>query len=128
MMSVADAGATPSLIIDAALCCAGIVPYINASIILQLLSQTYPELKKLQREEGNAGKEKYEMYQKYCELPLCSVALSIPLPRPPSNPHTHTHTHTRGTAIDGQSVMRMRGDEGGWGVGGHGSCLFWRWV
>ena len=34
-------------------CCpAGIVPYINASIILQLLSSVFPSLKKLQREEG----------------------------------------------------------------------------
>jgi protein transport protein SEC61 subunit alpha len=32
--------------------CAGIVPYINASIILQLLTTTFPSLKKLQREEG----------------------------------------------------------------------------
>lgn len=31
---------------------AGIVPYINASIVLQLLSTTFPSLKKLQREEG----------------------------------------------------------------------------
>ena len=31
---------------------AGIVPYINASIILQLLATTFPSLKKLQREEG----------------------------------------------------------------------------
>lgn len=32
--------------------CAGIVPTINASIVLQLLSTTFPSLKKLQREEG----------------------------------------------------------------------------
>jgi len=31
---------------------AGIVPLINASIVLQLLSTTFPSLKKLQREEG----------------------------------------------------------------------------
>ena len=30
----------------------GIVPTINASIVLQLLSTTFPSLKKLQREEG----------------------------------------------------------------------------
>jgi len=51
----------------------GIVPYINASIILQLLSTTYPELKKLQREEGKAGKDKYEMYQKYLALAFAVV-------------------------------------------------------
>jgi len=31
---------------------AGIVPYINASIILQLLSTAFPGLKKMQREGG----------------------------------------------------------------------------
>lgn len=31
---------------------AGIVPYINASIVLQLLSTAFPYLKTLQREEG----------------------------------------------------------------------------
>ena len=30
----------------------GIVPYINASIVLQLLSTAFPALKTLQREEG----------------------------------------------------------------------------
>ena len=33
-------------------CHAGIVPYINASIVLQLLATAFPSLKKLQREEG----------------------------------------------------------------------------
>jgi len=31
---------------------AGIVPYINASIVLQLLSSAFPSLKKMQREDG----------------------------------------------------------------------------
>jgi len=54
----------------------GIVPYINASIILQLLTTTYPSLKKLQREEGKAGKDKYEAYQKYIALGF-AIAQSI---------------------------------------------------
>eukprot|EP00873_Tetraselmis_striata_P046423 jgi/Tetstr1/466687/TSEL_001002.t1 len=54
----------------------GIVPYINASIILQLLATTYPSLKKLQREEGKAGKDKYEQYQKYLAL-VFALAQSI---------------------------------------------------
>jgi SecY len=37
---------------------AGIVPYINASIILQLLGTALPSLKKLQREEGPQVLEK----------------------------------------------------------------------
>ena len=38
--------------IKSLLLCTGIVPQINASIVLQLLSTTFPNLKKLQREEG----------------------------------------------------------------------------
>lgn len=34
----------------------GIVPYINASIIIQILSKTIPDLRRLQEEEGEAGR------------------------------------------------------------------------
>ena len=36
----------------------GILPYINASIIIQLLTNVFPELKKLQKEEGEIGRQK----------------------------------------------------------------------
>jgi len=42
----------------------GIIPYINASIVLQLLSAAFPSLKKLQREEGAQGRAKFQYYQK----------------------------------------------------------------
>lgn len=42
-------------------CCdAGIVPYINASIILQLLATVFPSLKKLQREEGTLVRKHHQ--------------------------------------------------------------------
>ena len=44
----------------------GIVPYINSSIIFQLLGSVFPELKKLQKEEGEAGRRKFQQYQR-CE-------------------------------------------------------------
>ena len=37
----------------------GIVPYINSSIIFQLLGSVFPELKKLQKEEGEADEESF---------------------------------------------------------------------
>ncbi|BDA41534.1 Preprotein translocase subunit SECY, chloroplastic [Coccomyxa sp. Obi] len=46
----------------------GIVPYINASIILQLLATTFPSLKKLQREEGPQGRARFQLYQKLLAL------------------------------------------------------------
>lgn len=42
----------------------GIVPYINSSIIFQLLGSVFPELKKLQKEEGEAGRRKFQQYQR----------------------------------------------------------------
>ncbi|KAG2501670.1 hypothetical protein HYH03_000173 [Edaphochlamys debaryana] len=42
----------------------GIIPYINSSIVLQLFSAAFPGLKKLQRDEGAAGRAKFQYYQK----------------------------------------------------------------
>ena len=43
----------------------GIVPYINASIILQLITPIIPELGRLQKEEGASGRQKLNRYIKY---------------------------------------------------------------
>lgn len=43
----------------------GIMPYISASIILQLLTVVSPELKRLQKEEGAAGRKKITQYTRY---------------------------------------------------------------
>ncbi len=43
----------------------GIMPYISSSIILQLLTVVSPELKKLQSEEGEAGRKKITQYTRY---------------------------------------------------------------
>ncbi|MGL1861890.1 MAG: preprotein translocase subunit SecY [Pseudodesulfovibrio sp.] len=43
----------------------GIMPYISASIILQLLTVVSPELKRLQKEEGDAGRKKITQYTRY---------------------------------------------------------------
>ncbi len=46
----------------------GIVPYINASIMLQLLATAFPSLKRLQREEGPQGRARFLQYQKLAAL------------------------------------------------------------
>jgi len=43
----------------------GIMPYISSSIILQLLTVVSPELKRLQKEEGEAGRKKITQYTRY---------------------------------------------------------------
>ncbi|MBI3861282.1 MAG: preprotein translocase subunit SecY [Planctomycetia bacterium] len=50
----------------------GIMPYISASIILQLLGSVYPPLEKLQK-EGEAGRKKINEYTRYLTVALCFV-------------------------------------------------------
>jgi len=46
----------------------GILPYINSSIIIQLLTPIIPSLERLQKEEGELGRQKINRYTKYLTL------------------------------------------------------------
>lgn len=46
----------------------GIVPYINASLVIQLLTKIIPELEKLQKEEGETGRQKITQLTRYLAL------------------------------------------------------------
>jgi len=46
----------------------GIIPYINASILIDLLTAIIPTLEKLQSEEGEIGRRKLKSYKKYLTL------------------------------------------------------------
>ena len=48
----------------------GIMPYISASIILMLLGEVLPALRKL-KQEGAAGHKKIQEYTRYLTVPLC---------------------------------------------------------
>ena len=50
----------------------GIMPYISASIILQLLTAVIPTLERLAR-EGDSGRQKISQYTKYLTVGLCLV-------------------------------------------------------
>jgi preprotein translocase subunit SecY len=50
----------------------GIMPYITAGIIFQLLATVYPPLKKLQ-EEGATGRMQIQTYTRYTTVALCIV-------------------------------------------------------
>jgi len=50
----------------------GIMPYITASIILMLLGEVIPALKKL-RQEGQTGYKKIQEYTRYLTVPICIV-------------------------------------------------------
>ncbi len=46
----------------------GILPYINASIIMQLLTAALPSLERLQKDEGEAGRRKISQVTRYVAL------------------------------------------------------------
>jgi len=43
----------------------GILPYINSSIVIQLLTPVIPSLEKLQKEEGELGRQQISKYTRY---------------------------------------------------------------
>src|ERR1700678_3429634 len=49
----------------------GIIPYISASIMLQLMTAVVPSLSKLAREEG--GRQKITQYTRYATILICLV-------------------------------------------------------
>jgi len=48
----------------------GLGPYITATIILQLLTMIFPALEKLYKEEGEAGRQKFNQYARLAAIPL----------------------------------------------------------
>ncbi|XP_073158577.1 preprotein translocase subunit SECY, chloroplastic [Henckelia pumila] len=51
----------------------GIVPFINAQIVFQLLTQIYPKLQELQKREGEAGRKKVLQYTRYASVGFAIV-------------------------------------------------------
>ena len=66
----------------------GIIPFINASIIMQLLTAAIPALEDLQKNEGEAGRRKISQITRYVALGwavIQSTGLTIGLLRPYAN-------------------------------------------
>jgi len=62
----------------------GIMPYISASIILQLLTAVVPQLERLAR-EGDTGRDKISQYTRYLTVILCVIqgyAMAVTLQNP----------------------------------------------
>ncbi|XP_071909058.1 preprotein translocase subunit SECY, chloroplastic isoform X2 [Coffea arabica] len=55
------------------ICSLGIVPFINAQIVFQLLTQIYPKLQELQKREGEAGRKKIQQYTRYASVGFAIV-------------------------------------------------------
>lgn len=50
----------------------GLGPYITATIILQLLTMIFPALEKMYKEEGEAGRQKFNQYGRLLAIPLAA--------------------------------------------------------
>ncbi|PJE57902.1 MAG: preprotein translocase subunit SecY [Candidatus Portnoybacteria bacterium CG10_big_fil_rev_8_21_14_0_10_36_7] len=48
----------------------GLSPYITATIIMQLLTMIFPKLEALYKEEGEAGRQKFNQYSRLLTVPL----------------------------------------------------------
>lgn len=51
----------------------GVGPYITASIIMQLLTMIIPRLNQLYKEEGEAGRQKFNMWTRWLTVPLAGL-------------------------------------------------------
>jgi len=51
----------------------GVGPYITASIIMQLLTMIVPRLEQLYKEEGEAGRQKFNMWTRWLTVPLAAM-------------------------------------------------------
>jgi preprotein translocase subunit SecY len=63
----------------------GILPYINSSIIIQLLTSVFPSLERLQKEEGELGRQKISRYTRYLTFGwalILSAAIAFVLVKP----------------------------------------------
>jgi len=66
----------------------GVMPYISASIIFQLLTVVYPSLNQLQK-EGDSGQKKLNQYTRYATAALCLVqgyGIAVGLESMPNSP------------------------------------------
>ncbi len=51
----------------------GVGPYITASIIMQLLTMIFPQIKEMYQESGEAGRQKFNQYTRYATVPLAML-------------------------------------------------------
>jgi preprotein translocase subunit SecY len=63
---------TGGALLKGAVCSLGIMPYISASIIFQLMTAVLPGLSRLQQ-EGDVGRQKLTQYTRYLTVAICLV-------------------------------------------------------
>ena len=67
----------------------GVMPYISASIIMQLLQVVSPDLKRMAKEEGQAGRKKVTQYTRYGTV-LIAIVQGLALAKVVMGMHTNS--------------------------------------
>ena len=78
---------TGGALLNGALFALGIMPYISASIIMQLMGAVVPQLARLQQ-EGEPGRQKISQYTRYLTILICLIQgglLSVALKNSPGS-------------------------------------------
>lgn len=76
---------TGGALLNGALFALGIMPYISASIIMQLVGAVFPAIARLQQ-EGDVGRQKINQYTRYLTLVICMVQALLLLVALSTNP------------------------------------------
>jgi preprotein translocase subunit SecY len=76
---------TGGALLNGAVFALGIMPYISASIIMQLVGAVFPAIARLQQ-EGDVGRQKINQYTRYLTLGICVVQGLLLLVALSSNP------------------------------------------
>lgn len=92
----------------------GLGPYITSVIILQLLTMIFPQLERMYKEEGEAGRRKFNQYGRILTIPLAilqSYAMLSWFQRPPnpviSPPFNFIQTITAISTITAGTLLLM---------------------
>lgn len=95
----------------------GIMPYISASIIIQIMSYVNPTLKEIKK-EGESGKRKINQYTRYLTVVLATVqalgmATGLPnlIPGLVDNPTTSFYTIAIVTLVTGTMFLMWLGEQ-----------------
>ncbi|MBR9826897.1 MAG: preprotein translocase subunit SecY [Alphaproteobacteria bacterium] len=98
-----------------------VMPYISASIIMQLMSATIPSLEKLKKEGGEAGRKQINQYTRYLTVLLATgqaLAIAIGMNTPTAdgttlalNPGTFFIVSTVTTLVGGTMLLLWLGEQ-----------------
>ncbi|MBC2603293.1 preprotein translocase subunit SecY [Puniceicoccus vermicola] len=78
---------TGGALLNGAIFALGVMPYISASIIMQLMGAVFPALARLQQ-EGEVGRQKISQYTRYLTIVICVVQAVLLITALEKNPAT----------------------------------------